>query len=123
MGKISGGYHAAAAGPETPKFPEIVVELSFRHDCTADQRVVGFHSTISYSICPAHNRKGVHSKIKLFVAAWTPTLDGMMVVRHNSLLSCAVGESAATMQAVGVGISPRDDKHFRPTSMNLFPAG
>lgn len=46
----------------------------------------------------------MHSKIKLFVAAWTPTLDGMMVVRDDSALSCTVGESRVTMQARLVGI-------------------
>lgn len=49
---------------------------------------------------PANNRKGVHSKIKLFVAAWTPTFGGMMIAWHNSLLSCAVDESSVTLQAL-----------------------
>lgn len=89
----TGGHHVVAAIPETPKFPDFAAELSFRHDCAADQCDVGVRSKISYNICPSNNRKGVHTKIKLFVAAWTPTFAGMMVARRNSFPSCAVGES------------------------------
>lgn len=89
----TGGHHVVAAIPETPQFPDFAAERSFRHDCTADQCDVGLRSKISNNICLANNRKGVHSKIKLFVAAWPPTLDGMTVEQRNSLPGCAVGES------------------------------
>lgn len=96
MGEIESQLAATAPSPpslERPKFPDFAAELSFRHDCAADQCDVGLGSKISNNICPANNRKGVHSKIKLFVAARPPTLDGMTVEQRNSLPSCAVGKS------------------------------
>lgn len=71
--------------PETPTFPQFAAELSRRLDDAADQRDVGLRSKINCNICPANNRKGVRSKIKLFVAAgFWPTLDGMMVSKMRS---------------------------------------